>query len=192
MQAGWGCKLGKCGGWSANSPLTPRRQNNAGSRVCAAPKSDQCAGSRGNRRSLHCASLGRDDKGCVGSAPGGLWAGKGTADPSTSLRFGPNEQKIKPIESISIFSVHFTLNLPQESQLLGMTKGAPVLHVVVCAGNKNSRSLAESCLDQSRRDGGGASLTSSAISSPGWLTSSSSSGSMCTRTSATLATCCRT
>jgi len=109
-----------------------------------------------------------------------------------SLHFGPNEQKIKPIESISIFSVHFTLNLPQESQLLGMTKGAPVLHVVVCAGNKNSRSLAESCLDQSRRDGGGASLTSSAISSPGWLTSSSSSGSMCTRTSATLATCCRT
>jgi hypothetical protein len=33
----------------------------------------------------------------------------------------PNEQKIKPIESISICSVHFTLNLPQASQLLGMT-----------------------------------------------------------------------
>jgi hypothetical protein len=32
----------------------------------------------------------------------------------------PNEQKIKPIESISIFSVHFTLNLPQASQLLLM------------------------------------------------------------------------
>jgi hypothetical protein len=32
-----------------------------------------------------------------------------------------NEQKIKPIESISISSVHFTLNLPQASQLLGMT-----------------------------------------------------------------------
>jgi hypothetical protein len=36
---------------------------------------------------------------------------------------GPNEQKIKPIESISIFSVHFILNLPQASRLLGMTKG---------------------------------------------------------------------
>jgi hypothetical protein len=36
--------------------------------------------------------------------------------------FAPNEQKIKPIESISIFSVHFTLNLPQASQFLGMTK----------------------------------------------------------------------
>jgi hypothetical protein len=34
----------------------------------------------------------------------------------------PNEQKIKPIESISIFSIHFTLNLPQASRLLGMTK----------------------------------------------------------------------
>jgi hypothetical protein len=33
----------------------------------------------------------------------------------------PNEQKIKSIESISIFSVHFTLNLPQASRLLGMT-----------------------------------------------------------------------
>jgi hypothetical protein len=77
-----------------------------------------------------------------------------TADPSTSLRFGrddnsfigwvgvpkkdshldkkghklcksagaPNEQKIKPMESISISGVHFPLNLPQASQLLGMTK----------------------------------------------------------------------
>src|ERR1700730_11805218 len=34
----------------------------------------------------------------------------------------PNEQEIKPTESISIFSVHFTLNLPQASRLLGMTK----------------------------------------------------------------------
>jgi hypothetical protein len=170
MPAGSGCKLGRCGGWNGNSRLTPPYQNNAGSRVCAAPKSDQCAGKRGNRRSLHCAPphfllklvgsasfmrlssrkaahaalstaaqqeirvrFGRDDKGCVGSAPGGLWA-----------------------------------------------------------GNRNCRSLAESCLDQSRRDGGGASLASSAINSPGWLTRSSSSGSMCTRTSATLATCCRT
>jgi hypothetical protein len=47
--------------------------------------------------------------------------GAQTAGPSTALRFGPNEQKIKPIESISIFSVHFTLNLPQASRLLGMT-----------------------------------------------------------------------
>jgi hypothetical protein len=41
--------------------------------------------------------------------------------------FAPNEQKIKPIESISIFSVHFTLNLPQASQFLGMTKGRVAL-----------------------------------------------------------------
>jgi hypothetical protein len=40
-----------------------------------------------------------------------------------SLGFAPNEQKINPIESISISSVHFTLNLPQASRLLGMTKG---------------------------------------------------------------------
>jgi hypothetical protein len=39
------------------------------------------------------------------------------------LGFAHNEQKIKPIESISISGVHFTLNLPQASQLLGMTKG---------------------------------------------------------------------
>src|ERR1700730_2683304 len=32
----------------------------------------------------------------------------------------PNEQEIKPTESISIFSVHFTLNLPQASRLLLM------------------------------------------------------------------------
>jgi hypothetical protein len=31
-------------------------------------------------------------------------------------------KKIKPIESISICSVHFTLNLPQASRLLGMTR----------------------------------------------------------------------
>jgi hypothetical protein len=36
--------------------------------------------------------------------------------------FAPNEQKIKPIESISISSVHFSLNLPQASQFLGMTQ----------------------------------------------------------------------
>jgi hypothetical protein len=36
--------------------------------------------------------------------------------------FAPNEQKINPTESISISSVHFTLNLLQASQLLGMTK----------------------------------------------------------------------
>jgi hypothetical protein len=30
-------------------------------------------------------------------------------------------KKIKPIESISISTVHFTLNLPQASRLLGMT-----------------------------------------------------------------------
>jgi hypothetical protein len=50
-----------------------------------------------------------------------------TADPSTAspgqVGFAPNEQKIKPTESISISSVHFTLNLPQASRLLGMTKG---------------------------------------------------------------------
>jgi hypothetical protein len=33
----------------------------------------------------------------------------------------PNEQKIKPTESTSISSVHFTLNLPQASRLLEMT-----------------------------------------------------------------------
>jgi hypothetical protein len=37
--------------------------------------------------------------------------------------FAPNEQKIKPIESVSVSSVHFSLNLPQASQFLGMTKG---------------------------------------------------------------------
>ena len=41
--------------------------------------------------------------------------------------FAPNEQKIKPVESISISSVHLTLNLPQASRLLGMTKGSAVL-----------------------------------------------------------------
>jgi hypothetical protein len=46
---------------------------------------------------------------------------KETTGPSTALRSGRDEQKIKPIESISIFSVHFTLNLPQASRLLGMT-----------------------------------------------------------------------
>jgi hypothetical protein len=44
-----------------------------------------------------------------------------------SLGFAPNEQKIKPTESISISSVHFTLNLPQASWLLGMTKGRVAL-----------------------------------------------------------------
>jgi hypothetical protein len=39
------------------------------------------------------------------------WAGRNDC---RSLHFGPNEQKIKPIESISIFSVHFTLNLPRQ------------------------------------------------------------------------------
>jgi hypothetical protein len=43
--------------------------------------------------------------------------------------FAPNEQKINPIESISIFSVHFTLNLPQASRLLGMTKGRAVTFI---------------------------------------------------------------
>jgi hypothetical protein len=54
----------------------------------------------------------------------------GTADPSTArpgqaeqVGFAPNEQKIKPTESISICSFHFNLNLPQASRLLGMTKG---------------------------------------------------------------------
>jgi hypothetical protein len=41
--------------------------------------------------------------------------------------FAPNEQKIKPIESISISSVHFSLNLPQASQFLGMTRGRAAL-----------------------------------------------------------------
>jgi hypothetical protein len=36
--------------------------------------------------------------------------------------FAPNEQKIEPIESISVSSVHFSLNLPQANQFLGMTK----------------------------------------------------------------------
>src|ERR1700683_4333399 len=50
-----------------------------------------------------------------------------------SLDFAPNEQKIKPIESISIFSVHFTLNLPQASRLLGMTKvGAVAIRYFEC------------------------------------------------------------
>jgi hypothetical protein len=39
----------------------------------------------------------------------------------------PNEQKIKLTESISISSVHFTLNLPQASRLLGMTRGRATL-----------------------------------------------------------------
>ena len=32
-------------------------------------------------------------------------------------------KKIKPVESVSISGVHLTLNLPQASRLLGMTKG---------------------------------------------------------------------
>jgi hypothetical protein len=51
---------------------------------------------------------------------------------SRSLGYAPNEQKIKPIESISIFSVHFTLNLPQASQLLGMTKWRAATYLEVC------------------------------------------------------------
>jgi hypothetical protein len=51
-----------------------------------------------------------------------------------SLGFAPpNEQKINPIESISISSVHFTLNLPQASRLLGMTKGGVALPCSVVA-----------------------------------------------------------
>jgi hypothetical protein len=46
----------------------------------------------------------------------------------------PNEQKIKPIESISISSVHFSLNLPQASQFLGMTKGRAVAHLGMVGG----------------------------------------------------------
>jgi hypothetical protein len=46
---------------------------------------------------------------------------------ATGKLAAPNEQKIKPIESISIFSVHFTPNLPQASQLLGMTTGRAAL-----------------------------------------------------------------
>jgi hypothetical protein len=81
-----------------------------------------------------------------------------TAGPSTSLRSGrddnfvagrwlkksqasPNEQKIKPIESISISGVHFTLNLPQASQLLGMTKGRVALPFVIDAARVNRRAL---------------------------------------------------
>jgi hypothetical protein len=41
----------------------------------------------------------------------------------------PNEQKIKPIESSSVSSVHFSLNLPQASQFLGMTKGRVVTFI---------------------------------------------------------------
>jgi hypothetical protein len=37
--------------------------------------------------------------------------------------YAPNEQKIKPIESILISSVHFTLNLPQASQAARDDKG---------------------------------------------------------------------
>jgi|ERR1700677_1624118 hypothetical protein len=40
-----------------------------------------------------------------------------------------DEQKIKPIESISVSSVHFSLNLPQASQFLGMTKSRLALHL---------------------------------------------------------------
>jgi hypothetical protein len=58
-------------------------------------------------------------RGVGGRVHGELLGGKAH---SRSLGFAPNEQKIKPIESISIFSVHFTLNLPQASQLLGMNK----------------------------------------------------------------------
>jgi len=63
-----------------------------------------------------------------------------------SLHFGPNEQKIKPIESISIFSVHFTLNLPQASRYLGMTKERAELPSTSDAGRANHR------LDQSLND----------------------------------------
>jgi hypothetical protein len=44
-------------------------------------------------------------------------------------------KKIKPIESISISTVHFTLNLPQASRLLGMT--------IILQGNglKNGRQM---------------------------------------------------
>jgi hypothetical protein len=48
----------------------------------------------------------------------------------------PNEQEIKPTESISIFSVHFTLNLPRASRLLGMTKGRVVVPWKVVAEPK--------------------------------------------------------
>jgi hypothetical protein len=54
------------------------------------------------------------------------------------VTYSPNEQEIKPIESISIFGVHFTLNLPQASQLLGMTKGRAMLP---CASVGWSREL---------------------------------------------------
>jgi hypothetical protein len=53
--------------------------------------------------------------------------------------FAPNEQKIKPIESKSIFSVHFTLNLPQASQFLGMTKFRWVAYLGVCDRDVESR-----------------------------------------------------
>jgi hypothetical protein len=50
-----------------------------------------------------------------------------------SLGSAPNEQKIKPIKSILISSVNFTLNLPQASQLDGMTKGRVALPFGVIA-----------------------------------------------------------
>jgi hypothetical protein len=46
----------------------------------------------------------------------------------------PNEQKIKPIESISISSVHFSLNLPQASQFLGMTNQRAAAHLGMVGG----------------------------------------------------------
>jgi hypothetical protein len=57
--------------------------------------------------------------------------------------FAPNEQKTKPIESISICSVHSTLNLPKASRLLGMTKGSAALtSTAVAEGWRERRSSA--------------------------------------------------
>jgi hypothetical protein len=53
----------------------------------------------------------------------------------------PNEQKNKPIESISISSVHFTLNLPQASQLLGMTNCRAALTSAAVAGEWTEHAL---------------------------------------------------
>jgi hypothetical protein len=68
----------------------------------------------------------------------GLGVGK---ENCRSLGFAPNEQKIKPIESISVSSVHFSLNLPQASQFLGMTKGRAALALAAVTGDGQSGRL---------------------------------------------------
>jgi hypothetical protein len=84
------------------------------------PQASRLLGMTKRRGSLR----GRDR--CQGPVrSSGRWRRRSEApfcEKSKRVTTSPNEQEIKPTESISIFSVHFTLNLPQASRLLGMTK----------------------------------------------------------------------